>query len=194
MIESGNGQSSMRLVFIYGPPASGKLTVAGELARLTGFKLFHNHVSIQFVTSLFEFGTKPANRLIDRYRREMLEEAAREGVDTIFTFVYGRPVDDEFVRDIVRRVKRFEGRVFFVRLYCDRKELGRRIARPERRALGKLTEKRILDDLYRVHDLESEVPGQSSLSIDTGRKSPRQATVLIVRHYKLRSSRKKSDQ
>src|SRR5207249_6103945 len=50
--------SVMRLVFIYGPPASGKLTVATELAKLTGFKLFHNHVSIQFVQSIFEFGTK----------------------------------------------------------------------------------------------------------------------------------------
>jgi tRNA uridine 5-carbamoylmethylation protein Kti12 len=48
----------MKLVFIYGPPAAGKLTVATELSRLTGFKLFHNHVSIQFVESLFEYGTR----------------------------------------------------------------------------------------------------------------------------------------
>lgn len=180
----------MRLVFIYGPPASGKLTVARELSVLTGFNLFHNHVSIQFVTSLFEFGTKTFNRLTDKYRREMLEEAAREGVDTIFTFVYGRPVDDEFVRDIVRRVKRHRGRVFFVRLYCDRKELARRLAKPGRRALGKLTEKKILDDLYRVHDLDAEVPFESSLSIDTEKISTRRAARLIAQHYRLRSSKK----
>ena len=48
----------MRVVFIYGPPAVGILTVATELARLTGFKLFDNHVSIQFAQSIFEFGTK----------------------------------------------------------------------------------------------------------------------------------------
>ena len=175
----------MKLVFIYGPPASGKLTVAKELSKRTGFKLFHNHVSIQFVTSLFDFGTKPFNRLVDRYRREMLEEAAREGVDTIFTFVYGRPVDDEFVRDITRRVKRYKGRVFFVRLYCDRKELARRLGKSERRALGKLTEKKILDDLYRVHDLDSEVPARSSLNIDTGKQSPKKAAQMIIKHYKL---------
>jgi hypothetical protein len=187
----GNG---MRLVFIYGPPASGKLTVGRELAKLTGFKLYHNHVSIRFVTSLFDFGTKTFNRLTDKYRREMLEEAAREGVDTIFTFVYGKPVDDEFVRDIVRRVKRHGGRVFFVRLFCTRKELARRIAKPGRRALGKLTEKKILDDLYRVYDLDSEVPLQSSLNIDTGKISPRKATRMIVQHYKLHSLNKKSSQ
>lgn len=80
----------MRLVFIYGPPASGKLTVAKRLSKLTGFRLFHNHVSIQFVQSLFEFGTEPFWQLTDKYRLEMLEEAARHGIDTIFTFVYGR--------------------------------------------------------------------------------------------------------
>jgi chloramphenicol 3-O-phosphotransferase len=182
----------MRLVFIYGPPASGKLTIARELTKLTGFKLFHNHVSIQFVTSLFDFGTKTFNRLTDKYRREMLEEAAREGVDTIFTFVYGRPVDDEFVRDSVRRVKRHGGRVVFVRLYCDREELARRVAAPGRRALGKLSKKKILNDLYRVFDLDSEVPVQSSFSIDTGKNSPRKAARMIVQRYKLRSSKKKS--
>ena len=73
----------MRLVFIYGPPASGKLTVAAELAELTGFKLFHNHVSIQFVQSIFEFGTKTFWRLIGKYRLEMIEQAAKDGIDTI---------------------------------------------------------------------------------------------------------------
>src|SRR5437773_10424314 len=95
----------MKLVFIYGPPACGKLTVATELAKLTGFRLFHNHVSIQFVQSLFEFGTRPFWRLTDKYRTEMMEEAAKEGVDTIFTFVYGKTTDDPFVRRIIRKGK-----------------------------------------------------------------------------------------
>src|SRR6266700_3423248 len=106
----------MKLVFIYGPPASGKLTVARELSKLTGFKLFDNHVSIRFVESLFDFGTRPFLRLTGKYRMEMIETAAKEGIDTIFTFVYGKTVDDPFVREIKRKVSRHGGKVCFVRL------------------------------------------------------------------------------
>jgi tRNA uridine 5-carbamoylmethylation protein Kti12 len=69
----------MRLIFIYGPPAVGKLTVTTELAKVTGFKLFHNHVSIQFVQSIFEFGTRQFWKLTDKFRLSIFEEAAKEG-------------------------------------------------------------------------------------------------------------------
>jgi hypothetical protein len=38
------------LLYTYGPPASGKLTVATALAELTGFSLFHNHLSVDAVS------------------------------------------------------------------------------------------------------------------------------------------------
>ena len=49
----------MRLVFLYGPPAVGKLTVAKALARLTGYKVFHNHLTIDLVASILDWGTGP---------------------------------------------------------------------------------------------------------------------------------------
>ncbi len=176
----------MKLVFIYGPPASGKLTVAEELSRLTGFRLFHNHVSIQFVQSLFEFGTTPFWRLTDKYRTEMIEEAAKQGIDTIFTFVYGKRVDDRFVRRIVRKVNAHGGRVCFVRLRCDRRELERRVSDKARKSLGKIANKKLLSDLYSRFNMDSEIPFQPSLTINTGNESPRRAAKAIVRHYRLR--------
>ncbi len=44
----------MDLVYLYGPPAVGKLTIATELARRTGFKVFHNHLSIDCVKPVFD--------------------------------------------------------------------------------------------------------------------------------------------
>jgi AAA domain len=175
----------VRLVFIYGPPAVGKLTVATELSRQTGFKLYHNHVSIDFVKSIFQFGTPTFQKLVDRYRREMLEEAAREQVDTIFTFVYGKGEDDEFVNDIKRRVESHKGEVLFVRLYCTRKELARRVGIKSRKKQGKLASRRDLESLFKDFDLLSEVPSVESLSIDTSHNSPRKVARVIARHYKL---------
>ena len=43
------------LVIIFGPPAVGKMTVGSELAKLTGLKLFHNHMTIEPLLELFEF-------------------------------------------------------------------------------------------------------------------------------------------
>ncbi len=176
----------MRLVFIYGPPASGKMTVATELAKLTGFKLFHNHVSIQFVQSIFEFGTKTFWRLTGKYRLEMLEEAAKQGIDTIFTFVYSRvEEDDQFVKHVLQRVRSHGGQVRFVRLYCDRKELIRRVKANQRRRMGKISTEKMLSDVFRRYALDSEIPFHKSLSIDTTIQSPRNVAKLITCHYKL---------
>jgi shikimate kinase len=180
----------MKLVFIYGPPASGKLTVAKELARLTGFRLFDNHVSIQFVQSLFEFGTRRFWHLTDKYRTEMIEEAAREGVDTIFTFVYGKTTDDPFVRKIVRKVNAYGGKVCFVRLHCDRKELERRVDNKARRSLGKIATKKLLSEIFKRFDLDSEVPFQPNIIIDTENLSPKKAAKAIAEHYALKASKR----
>jgi len=180
----------MKLVFIYGPPASGKLTVAKELAKLTGFRLFHNHISIQFVQSLFEFGTEPFLRFTDKYRTEMIEEAAKEGVDTIFTFVYGKTTDDPFVRRVLRKVRAHRGEVCPVRLQCERDELERRVISKARKSIGKIANKRLLSRLFERFDLESEIPFQPSLTIDTGTLSPRNAAKKIAQHYRLSNIKK----
>jgi shikimate kinase len=177
----------MRLVFIYGPPASGKLTVAKELAKLTGFRLFHNHVSIQFVQSLFEFGTKTFLRLTGKYRLEMLEEAAKERVDTIFTFVYAKGSDDAFVKKIVRQVKSHGGQVYFVRLYCSRRELFRRVDSMTRQSQGKLATIGTLRTLLGKFDLDSDVPIKPNLAVDTTNVSPKRAARMIMQQYNLRA-------
>ena len=47
----------MSLIVIIGPPAVGKMTVAYELAKLTGHKVFHNHMAIEPALEFFEYGS-----------------------------------------------------------------------------------------------------------------------------------------
>ena len=67
----------MLLVFIHGAPAVGKLTVARELAGLTGFHLFHNHLTVDLVSSLFAFGTPSFVSLREQIWLAAFAEAAR---------------------------------------------------------------------------------------------------------------------
>lgn len=88
----------MKLVFIYGPPASGKLTVARELAALTGYKLFHNHLAVDALGAVFEFGSEPFVELRERIWVDVMTAASAAGIDgLIFTFAPERSVRDGFI-------------------------------------------------------------------------------------------------
>ena len=95
----------MTLIFLYGAPGVGKLTVAKELARLTGFKLWDNHKSIDVILPVFSFGSEPFGRLRDQIRQSVFEEAARENVDLIFTMAYDHPADVPYVAFLIAPVR-----------------------------------------------------------------------------------------
>jgi len=73
------------LVFLIGPPAVGKMTVGQELARLTGFPLFHHHQLIDFLTAYFAFDSPPFSRLFASYRAQFFAEAANCGLSLVTT-------------------------------------------------------------------------------------------------------------
>src|SRR6478609_6185984 len=105
----------MNLIFLYGPPATGKLTVAQELVKLTGYKLLHNHLTVDLVSAFFDFESEQAQRLSSKFRLEMLEEAAKTNIPgIIFTYVYAKDLDDQFVKSVIDSITPFDGKVLFV--------------------------------------------------------------------------------
>lgn len=92
-----------RLVILFGPPAVGKMTVGYELERLTGLRLFHNHMTIDLVLRFFEFGEPPFQRLVSDLRTRIFEEVAASGLPgLIFTYVWA--LDDPSDKDFIDRV------------------------------------------------------------------------------------------
>lgn len=174
----------MRVVVLYGPPGVGKLTIGSELATLTGFRLFHNHVTVNLVTAVFPPSTEAWNRLAARVRRDVFEEAAREGVDLILTRA-PRAADQAEVdrlRTMVEPVQVAGGSVLFAQLACDRETLLSRVQSDARRAHDKLTDPRILVDLY---DLEAALPFEPHLRVDTTHRQPMEVADQIARHFAL---------
>jgi len=78
-----------KLVILFGPPAVGKMTIGKELEKLSGLKLFHNHMTIEVVLPFFKFGSKKFNKLTGNFRRQIFEEVANSHhPGLIFTFVW----------------------------------------------------------------------------------------------------------
>lgn len=180
----------MRLVFIYGPPAVGKLTVATELAVLTGFRLFHNHLAYDALSSVFPRGNV-LFRLLGRFRREVFAEAAASGVDLIFTFVYTDVGDGGAeVREMIEPVEAAGGRVHLVKLTCARDELLRRVAEPSRRSYRNLNDPARLAEVLAEREVTRPLPFGQSLELDTSDLAPREAAARIAAHYDLPRTRR----
>ncbi|MHA2007855.1 MAG: shikimate kinase [Promethearchaeota archaeon] len=112
----------MKFVVIIGPPAVGKMAVGIDLAKLTGFKLFHNHMSIDLVLNFFEYGTKKFNILNEEFRRRIFEEVATSKLSgLIFTFVAAlNDVRDKNYLEMISDIFGTQGAsIFYIELEAD---------------------------------------------------------------------------
>lgn len=172
----------MRLIFIYGPPASGKLTVAQELKIITGFPLFHNHLVVDMLTSLFEFGSEPFVVLREQMWLSVFEQAARAGVPGLmFTFAPEGTVRRSFIPAVVETLEKSGGTVDFVELTCRAEEIRRRLDHPSRRKFGKLTSHALFDELKAAGTLDALPMPEAKVRVDTGAASPARAALEIAR-------------
>ncbi len=176
----------MKLIFIYGAPATGKLTVADELAKLTGYKLLHNHLTVDLVGSFFKFGSEQASRLSSKFRLEMFEEAAKANLSgIIFTYVYAKGLDDEFIQKVIDTVNPYNGKVEFVLLKCDKAELLKRVEENSRKDYQKIHQSQKLKELFEKYDMFSPISQQESLIIDNTNLNPHEVAEQIIKYYNL---------
>lgn len=171
----------MRLLLIIGPPAVGKMTVGGEIAARSGFRLFHNHHTIEPLIEVFGYGTKPFELLNVEFRRRVIEEAARNGIDLIFTFVWGLrdPADTAYVKELVAPYEN-GGEVLVLELAADLEtRLDRN--RSESRLAAKPSKRDLEWSDENVRDME-----RHQLSTDPTGATPTPADDFIDRHPHLR--------
>ncbi len=176
----------MKTVILYGAPAVGKLTVAKELSKITGFEVLHNHLINDLVHIAADFGTPEFWKIAHKYRLNIMEQAAltkREGL--ILTFVYAKEADEPYLRKVIKQAKKYNGKIFFVHLVCEHKELFKRLKHPSRKAFRKLKDAKKLKEVIRKQEVFSDVPFKPNLVIDNTKTSAIITAKTIKKHYKL---------
>jgi hypothetical protein len=178
------------LVYLYGPPAVGKLTVATELHALTGIPLFHNHLTIDAVKAVFAFKSPPFVDVVHRLRVDVFETAARHGIDVLFTnnsvwdLPDGRALFVGFAETARQRVEDAGGRVAFVQLTAPVDVLATRVGAPSRNERGKLADPARLRVL--LEQLDPAPLHADDFVIDTTTTEPKAAAAAIAARFGLR--------
>ncbi len=179
----------MKLIFIYGSPAVGKYTVANEIARLTNYKVFHNHLTVDAVLPIFEFGSPPFTKLNNEFRKLLIAEAVSNNVNLISTYCYAKGLDDERVEELLKLVEDNGGEVSLVLLTCERKELEKRVLAESRQKFEKVKTVELLDEVLEKYELFSTLPNRESLIIDNTNLSAETVARQIIKHYELAEAR-----
>lgn len=171
----------MNLVVLWGPAAVGKLTVAREVSAVVGYPVFHNHLVVDLLTTVFPFGTEPFVRLRDRMWLDVFAAAAAAGRSLVFTFAPEDTVPIGF-GDRVERAVGAAGTVRWVELRVARDEQVRRLASPGRREFHKLTDPALLGPA----EANDRDPLPAELVVDTRALAPAEAAATVVRTLGLR--------
>lgn len=125
----------MKFIIIFGPPAVGKMSVGKELAKITGYKLLHGHMTIELLLEFFDFGNPKFRILNSEFRQRIMEEVATSDLPgLIYTYVWGFNMESEkeYVEKISGIFRKEGGVVYFVELFCELKERLRRNKTSER--------------------------------------------------------------
>jgi predicted kinase len=172
-------------VFIYGPPAAGKYTIAKALAEQLNWPLFHNHIVIDCVSALLKRGESGFLDACADVRLALTRHALANGKPMVSTFVYAREVDDALVERIRSAVARANARFCAVQLRCARESLMLRCQAPHRAPMAKISTTDVLQTVLREYDCWAPIPVAESLAIDTDQSTVAQSVLTIRERFAL---------
>ena len=184
----------MKLVFLHGAPATGKLTVAKALLDAISGRLLDNHAAIDFARTMFDFGAPGFWELVHQARLSALELAARHDVPlVVMTFCYSEPTDHPSFEQFEALMQRNGGELLPVFLYCSEQEIARRIANPDRVARRKTASMEALNSFRLVYN-DAPVPRANCLKLNSEVRSAASTAEEIIRNFGLtRSDSRRTD-
>ncbi|MFV2014574.1 MAG: shikimate kinase [Candidatus Heimdallarchaeota archaeon] len=187
----------MKLVIIFGPLAVGKMTVGIELAKITEMKLFHNHMSIEMLLPIFDYGSEKFNLLNSEFRRRIFEEVASSDLPgLIFTYVWALDIEDDkhYIDKLTQIFHNVNADVLYVELAADleiRKKLNKSEFRLNMKPSKKdviSSEKRFIETetSYRLNSNNDFFYQENYIKIDNANLQPDVVSEIIVDKFGLK--------
>lgn len=183
----------MKLVFIIGDAAVGKMTVGQELMKITSLRLFHNHMTIEPVIEIFgRFDGKTISEI-----RDVIFEnfAASDNYGMIFTLMmdFDLPSEWEYLEHVKSIFKPYGTEFYYVELIApqevrlQRNSSENRLAhKPSKRDIDASDRRLIEDDKkHRCVSFEGEIPFDNYLRIDNTNVAPDEAARMIKEAFRL---------
>ena len=183
----------MKLVFILGDAAVGKMTVGQELAKLTGLRLFHNHMTIEPVLEIFgRYDSKTIFELRDVVFKNF---AASDLSGMIFTLMmaFNMQEDWDYLEHVKAIFEPYGTEFYYVELIAppevrlERNSTENRLKhKPSKRDI-ETSDRRLLNDgkKYRCVSFEGEIPFENYLRIENSDMPPEDAARLIKETFGL---------
>lgn len=176
----------MKLIFLYGPPGVGKLTVATELARRTGIPLADNHSFNNPIARVFGWEHPERERLAHQFRTELFQAAAKHDKSLITTLGGGGVWYDDFIQKTKTLVEAEGGQVDFVRLTAPIDVLMSRATETSRSTHEKINTPEILRTFIDSRpDTQIRALVDEHLEIDSSKHSPEEMAQMIISYYHL---------
>ena len=167
----------------------GKLTVAEALIKITDFRLFHNHLTIDLAREIYPDFKDKRWDLTDKLRMEVFESASTNNVNLIFTFVnHNNAWDKRFVHAVVDVVSSHNGIVHFVQLIAPINVLLERVSNKSRSRYHKISDPRLLHTELRKRELNPKLPYGQALELETSELLPNAAATRIADYFGLRKT------
>jgi hypothetical protein len=179
----------MRIVVLCGLPGVGKLTIARGLARLRGYRVFHNHLVFDAVEALFAFGSPAFIELRERLWLDLLVRAVRERVgDVVFTIARDRSSRADFLVELVTALSAAGARTSCIELTCGMSELETRLASADRARFGKISSVERFRELHAAGAFPRFAMPAGTISVDTSGMSPGVTVAAVDRIVDLQQS------
>lgn len=183
----------MKLLFIFGNAAVGKMSVGQELMKITGLRLFHNHMAIEPTIEILGYYDA---QMVRRLREVVFEEFLKsnnEGIIFTYLWAFDMQSDWDYITHLTELYESQGAEIYCVELVASR-EIRLKRNETENRLRNKASKRDLefsrktfydIDRKHRAESFEGEIPFENYIKIDNSDLEPDEVAQIVKRRFKL---------